>query len=71
MRQIKWVHKWELEGEGRETEYMKTRKKGTKCSQKQVRQNRKSRAWKEQGKRPGMEPKSWEHNDQGFLTWGK
>lgn len=57
MRQIKWIHKSKLKGEGRETKYIKTRKKGTECSQKQVRQDRRGRAWKEQDKRPGMEPK--------------
>lgn len=55
----------------RETKYMKTRKFSyTKSLQKQVRQDRRSRAWKQKDKRTGMEAVSWEHKDQGFLSWG-
>lgn len=67
MRQIKQIPKWQVEAEERETKYMKMKKKGTKCPQKQVRQDRRSRSRKEQDKRTGVEPMSWEHKDQGFL----
>lgn len=69
-RRIKCFYKWEFEEE-RETMYRKTRKKGSERSQKLVRCDRRSRTWKEQGKRPAMEPMSWEHKDQGFLSWSK